>query len=165
MPDVGSTPMPDPLAYFLTWTTYGTWLPGDERGWVKEGEGFQVPDRRIEHEARRKLVEEPFYLDEVQREVIEATIVKHCEIRGWQLFATACRTAHAHVVVHAPVEPDIVMDQFKAWCTRKLREQAEAAGDGRFLERQRVWTEDGSKRRLYDTDSLEAAIIYVRDCQ
>jgi hypothetical protein len=22
----------EPLAYFLTWTTYGTWLPGDERG-------------------------------------------------------------------------------------------------------------------------------------
>ncbi len=25
-------PMPEPLAYFLTWPTYGTWLPGDERG-------------------------------------------------------------------------------------------------------------------------------------
>jgi len=24
--------MPDPLAFFLTWTTYGTWLPGDPRG-------------------------------------------------------------------------------------------------------------------------------------
>src|SRR5262249_3307643 len=23
------------LAYFLTWTTYGTWLPGDARGWVQ----------------------------------------------------------------------------------------------------------------------------------
>ena len=24
-------PLPEPLAYFLTWPTYGTWLPGDER--------------------------------------------------------------------------------------------------------------------------------------
>ena len=23
-------PLPEPLAYFLTWPTYGTWLPGDE---------------------------------------------------------------------------------------------------------------------------------------
>ena len=22
----------EPIAYFITWTTYGTWLPGDERG-------------------------------------------------------------------------------------------------------------------------------------
>lgn len=29
--------MSEPLAYFITWTTYGTWLPGDPRGWVKEG--------------------------------------------------------------------------------------------------------------------------------
>ena len=28
-------PLPDPLAYFLTWSTYGTWLPGDERGWIE----------------------------------------------------------------------------------------------------------------------------------
>jgi hypothetical protein len=30
----GQVPMDEPLAYFLTWTTYGSWLPGDERGWV-----------------------------------------------------------------------------------------------------------------------------------
>ena len=29
--------MQPPLAYFLTWTTYGTWLPGDERGWIEAG--------------------------------------------------------------------------------------------------------------------------------
>src|SRR5438309_2044603 len=24
-----------PLAYHLIWTTYGTWLPGDARGWIQ----------------------------------------------------------------------------------------------------------------------------------
>jgi hypothetical protein len=27
--------MDDPIGYFLTWVTYGTWLPGDARGWVE----------------------------------------------------------------------------------------------------------------------------------
>ena len=36
--------MPEPLAFFLTWPTYGTWLPGDERGWVKYGQGWPLPD-------------------------------------------------------------------------------------------------------------------------
>ena len=25
------------LGYMVTWTTYGTWLQGDERGYVKNG--------------------------------------------------------------------------------------------------------------------------------
>ncbi|MDA1049536.1 MAG: hypothetical protein O3C40_03530 [Planctomycetota bacterium] len=34
--DPGSIPLDDSLALFLTWTTYGSWLPGDERGWVEK---------------------------------------------------------------------------------------------------------------------------------
>jgi hypothetical protein len=34
--EAGQIPMDEPLAYFLTWTTYGSWLPGDERGWVEK---------------------------------------------------------------------------------------------------------------------------------
>jgi hypothetical protein len=47
-------PMPEPLAYFFTWSTYGTWLPGDERGWVEYRHGWQLPDvvRKLEAEAR-----------------------------------------------------------------------------------------------------------------
>ena len=33
-----------PLAWFITWTTYGTWLPGDDRGWTERGKGSQLPD-------------------------------------------------------------------------------------------------------------------------
>ncbi len=36
--------MENPLAYFLTWTTHGSWLIGDNRNWVdKQGE-FRRPD-------------------------------------------------------------------------------------------------------------------------
>jgi hypothetical protein len=30
--------MPKIAAYMVTWTTYGSWLPGDERGYVKDGQ-------------------------------------------------------------------------------------------------------------------------------
>ena len=50
-------PLPEPLAYFLTWPTYGTWLPGDERGWVEYRKGWQLPDpiRKRQAEARMTL--------------------------------------------------------------------------------------------------------------
>jgi hypothetical protein len=49
--DPGSIPMDDPLALFLTWTTYGQWLPGDERGWVEKPGRCRQPDAQREQVA------------------------------------------------------------------------------------------------------------------
>src|SRR5688500_9804813 len=108
-------PLPDPVAYFLTWPTYGTWLPGDERGWIKYHQGFQRPDPILETEAKARMTEDACRLDEEQRELVEATIAKHCDIRGWTLHAVNCRSNHLHVVVTADRHPDEVREQFKAW--------------------------------------------------
>ena len=51
-------PLPEPLAYFLTWPTYGTWLPGDERGWVEYRHGWQLPDPARKREAQARLTED-----------------------------------------------------------------------------------------------------------
>jgi REP element-mobilizing transposase RayT len=166
MNDIGVHPHDDPLGYLLTWTTYGTWLPGDERWWVKESEGFQKPDFRISHEARRKLKEEPCLLMVEERSLVEATITRHCEIRGWHLHAVNCRTNHVHVVVTAPKAPSTVMEQFKAWATRKLKERQRLVlklPEGNI--RLNWWTEDGSKRYLNGQVRLDNAILYVRDGQ
>lgn len=48
----------DPLAYFITWTTYGTWLPGDPRGWVEYHHGHQLPDPILELESRMLMTED-----------------------------------------------------------------------------------------------------------
>ena len=121
--DVGSIPMDDPLAFYLTWTAYGTWLPGDERGWVAKPGHFEPPDPERKAAAERLMTEPALTLDEEQRAVVEKTIADHCTIRRWHLHAVNCRTRHVHVVVTAPKrDPEEVMDQFKAWCTRRLKE-------------------------------------------
>lgn len=166
MNDIGVHPYDDPLGYLLTWTTYGTWLPGEERWWVKEHKGLQEPDFRKAHEARRKLKEEPCLLTDEERSLVEATITRHCEIRGWHLHAVNCRTNHVHVVVTAPVSPATVMEQFKAWATRKLKErQRLVLGLPDNSVRLNWWTEDGSKRYLNNQVSLDGAVLYVRDGQ
>src|SRR3954471_22449342 len=125
-----------PLAYHITWTTYGTWLPGDLRGWVKEGEpGIQVPNPEREEMARRRMVADAVTLDEQQRKLVEDTVRKHCRIRGWLLHVVGALTNHVHVVVAADLDPEKVRDQFKAWCTRRLSEQA--------AHRRTWWTEKG----------------------
>jgi hypothetical protein len=155
-------PMSDPLAYFLTWTTYGTWLLGDERGWVERGHGEQLPDPARKEFAESLMGETPCHLDSEQRELVERTIADHCQMRGWNLFIVNCRTKHVHVVVSANSHPESVRDQFKAWCTRKLNELQSAR---RHEARKNWWTERGSERYIGDVDNLEAAVLYVRDGQ
>jgi REP element-mobilizing transposase RayT len=163
--------MPEPLAYFLTWSTYGTWLPGDERGWIEYQQGWQLPDpvRKLEAEAR--MTEDTCRLDREQRAVVERQIAETCHVRGWELHAVNCRSNHTHVVVTADQAPKLVRNQLKAWCTRRLKElevvHQQALGRERDAAalRENWWAERGSQRFINDPESLEAAIRYVHDGQ
>ena len=161
-------PLPEVLAYFLTWPTYGTWLPGDERGWVEYRHGWQLPDPVRKLEAQARMTEQACLLDAEQRRLVEQTITDHCRIRGWTLHAVNCRTNHLHVVVSAAVPPQQVQVQFKAWCTRRLKElqrkRQQAPNDDSPV-REQWWAERGSRRFVNDEESLTAVILYVRDYQ
>jgi len=157
-------PLPDPIAYFITWSTYGTWLPGDQRGWVEYRRGWQLPDPIRELEAAAKMTEDACRLDPEQRKAVEEQIAETCRIRRWTLHAVNCRTNHLHVVVTAPLPPKLVRSQLKAWCTRKLKQLA-ASKVPRGVLRDNWWAERGSQRYIPDEASLEAAILYVRDYQ
>ena len=169
MADRGAIPLAEPLAYFLTWPTYGTWLPGDERGWVQYRRGWQLPDPVKKLEVTARMANDACRLSDQERRVVEATIASHCRIRNWTLHAVNCRSNHLHIVVTASEHPDEVRDQFKAWCTRRLKELQQRRIPSKLRQsvpvRKRWWAERGSRRYLNDTDSLEAAILYVRDAQ
>ncbi len=153
-----------PLAYLLTWTTYGTWLHGDDRGSVdREHNTFDTPfvpaspGRRV---ARvDQLAAQVVTLTADQRRVVHETIDAHCAHRGWRLIEANVRTNHVHAVIAAPVEPEVIVNQCKGWCTRRLREAGLVGAD------QPVWTEGGSKRYLWDDESLARARHYVRNEQ
>src|SRR5689334_24966758 len=102
MKEPGQVPGQEPLAYYLTWTTYGTWLPGDERGWVAKPGQFRAPDTKRKADAQRLMTEPALTLNPEQRRTVEKTIADHCRIRGWHLHAVNARTRHVHVVVTAP---------------------------------------------------------------
>ncbi|HEY1786180.1 MAG TPA: hypothetical protein VGG30_11545, partial [Pirellulales bacterium] len=105
MNDRDGITMPEPLGYLLTWSTYGTWLPGDERGWVKRGEGVQLPDQPLELGSKARMTEGDYQLDQAGRQVVEQTIAAHCRVRCWILHAINCRSNHIHVVVTASQHP------------------------------------------------------------
>ncbi len=151
-------PLPKPLAYFFTWHTYGTWLPGDERGWVKYRRGHQPPAELKKLDAIARMREDAFLLDLEQRHLVEATIADHCRLRGLTLHAVNCRSNHVHVVLSGDDPPDVVRSQLKAWCTRKLKDlessRATTNADGtRITGRKSWWGERGSRRYINDEDA------------
>ena len=85
-----------PLAYFITFTAYGTWLPGDERGLVDYKTAapdapIQPPDAERYQQARNQLKHPVVKLSEELRQVVMQTVKEVCEYRGWALLAVNCR--------------------------------------------------------------------------
>jgi REP element-mobilizing transposase RayT len=153
-----------PLAYFITWTCYGTWLHGRGPGSVdgehnRFGDPVLPPDPEREAEMRRQLVEPRYSLDRPQRQVVLRTIQEVSNHRRWCLLAAHVRSNHLHVITHAECGPDKVMEDYKAYSTRRLREA------GFEPARRHRWTEGGSKRYLWKPEQLEAPIRYVVDEQ
>ncbi len=157
--------MSDPIAYFLTWTCYGAWLHGDDRGSI-DCENNTYDDPYLKRNDRRRhwettlLANPPVVLDATQRRLVHETIAAHCDIRGWELHAHNVRTNHVHAVVSCgEIPPEKVMGEFKSWCTRRLRES------GLVSPQQRTWTQHGSTKYLWKESQLQAAIGYVTECQ
>lgn len=154
-------PTSDPLAYFITFTTYGTWLHGRDAGSVDcahntPGTPFLPGNPNREAARRGAMRQAPYELDESRRTVVLRTIQEVASYRRWKLWAVHVRSNHVHVVVTAPAaNPEKVMSDFKAWASRRLREAlAEPADRNR-------WTEHGSTRWVNTEETLEAAIKYV----
>ena len=159
-------------AYFPTWPTYGTWLPGDERGWVEYRHGWQLPDPARKREAQARLTDDACLLDQDQRRLVELTIADHCRVRGWTLYTVNCRSNHVHVIVAGDREPKEIREQFKAWCTRRLKvlqqerlRPLSAHDSSAAAIRQKWWAERGSALSVNDEEGLEAVIHYVREAQ
>ena len=150
-----------PLAYFISFRSYGTWLHGDKRGSIDRFHNrYRSPylprNDSWRNYNRNQLKTKPLVLTSRHRQVIDEAIRETCRIRKWSLYALNVRSNHIHVVVAANnKEPELVLGAFKANATRQLRE------NGLWTHRFSPWTDGGSKRRLWNEQSIAEAIDYV----
>ena len=150
----------DPLAYFITWTVYGSHLQGDAQGWPRRGKGHQLPQSLLADWHRMRLKHDLMLLSSEQRKVIELECERHCCHRGWHLWDVNARSTHVHVVVTSDgFSGKLVREQLKANCTRALRSRWKEYGD------RPVWTSGGDWQCVNDEDSLDAVRLYVREAQ
>ena len=157
--------------WLLTTTTYGTWLPGDARGFVgriKDGPGprFErdMPGMPYEADLRglwlasRQLMKGPaIWLKLSQAQALLAQFQETATHRGWLLLAVAVMVNHAHIVVGVPGDPDPedILRDFKSYGSRALNRRWSKPINGTW------WTESGSKRKLPNGEAVCDAIDYV----
>jgi REP element-mobilizing transposase RayT len=154
------------LAYFITFTTYGTWLHGSSRGkgsvdseHNEFGAPFIEPDAEREQAAREAMVQPPYVMGPAEREIVCKAIVELARERSWLLHAVHVRSNHVHVVISADRDPGRLMSDLKG---RASRELTRAAFD--TAERRR-WTRHGSTLHLFRKEDVEARIRYTLDKQ
>jgi REP element-mobilizing transposase RayT len=154
----------DPLAYFLSFRTYGTWLHGDERGSVDRthnefGSPLLPTSEARERFERSKLKQTAVELGTDMRACVDRTLREVCEHKRWKLLALNVRSNHVHVVVAAAEPPESVMNAFKAWATRRLAEA------GSIERGSRVWSRHGSTIYQFKPGKVDEKCAYVQNCQ
>jgi hypothetical protein len=159
--------------WLLTWTTYGTWLPGDERGFVSEvndGQGGRVIHNiprtpydagwdRLEYDSRSRLTGQPIRLTKEQADIVFAQFDETADHRGWVLIAVGVMATHVHleVGVLGDPNPEHILRDFKSYASRSLNREFGRPASGTW------WTESGSKRKLKDEAAILGAAAYIRD--
>lgn len=105
-----------PLAYLLTFRTFGTWLHGDERtsvkrdGWNRYGHPRYKANETLEGWMRNEMSHDAIILNDSMRQVVDKAIRELCEQRGYGMRALTVRTNHAHAVVSAAAKPERIAD-------------------------------------------------------
>lgn len=151
-------------SYLITFTTYGTWLHGDDRGSVDPAHNLPgtpcLPtDQPLEELKESRLKHDPFQMNDAHRKSVRDAILEVADHRQWMLHACNVRTNHVHAVVSANDTPERVMNDFKAYATRRMREASLIEEDTH------VWTRHGSTRYLNTDESFNRGCQYVLEEQ
>src|SRR5215211_7584588 len=108
-----------PLAYFISFRSYGTWLHGDDRGSIDRfnndyGAPYLPQSDAWERHNRKQRKGDPFILGARERQAVQKAIRETCSIRKWHLQALNVRTNHVLTVVTANRTAGSVLNAFKA---------------------------------------------------
>jgi REP element-mobilizing transposase RayT len=157
------------FALLITWTCYGTWLPGDRRGSVSNSLLPEGGYRRKENTPGTPVMPEDVYTQQRARALQKGettwlspstaastvqALVNAASRRQWRILHAAVMANHVHVVItDCPDDGPGVR--------RILKGNTQAALNDAMGNNRRWWTAGGSDRYLHGDGAIEAAVRYV----
>jgi len=170
-----------PLAYHITFGTYGTRLHGDPRGTVdrkanKPGDPIIGAEPDWERMERSTLRFPSVLLDAGSRSFIDSVVPSLCDRGGWELHVCAAKPDHVHVLLTTSREAKPVRRWLKTWLSQALNERlnseppAEGAdrdhrsrlGNEGGEDRNRPWwSKGGSIKWVWDENYFDNVYSYI----
>ena len=145
--------MPETLGYMITWTTYGTWLQGDKRGFVKKGVIYPA-NKSLADSNRQRLAKTPIKLSKNHRQKVANAIFEKAKQLNQKIYALSVFSNHIHLVAEYTTTPvGRVVTHYKNAAQVALRNQGLSG---------RIWTKGFDKRYCFDQESLQNRIRYVK---
>ena len=140
----------------ITWTTYGTWLQGDEKGYVKNGK--KLPSNpSLEKANIKSMIKNNVRLTKKQREIVRAAIMNDSKKNKEKILALAVFSNHVHIVLgYTGTAVEKSVGRFKNAARVALQKEGFVG---------RVWTRGFDKRYCFDNKSLTNRIDYVQKHQ
>jgi len=138
----------------ITWTTYGTWLQGDKRGYVKDGKILRGNDALLKSNLKRLKNPATRFGTEHCAIVRHAILKKAQEIRQ-QIYAIVVCSSHVHIVAERTNEFIEKVVSFYKNAARLVLRSNDFIG--------RIWTKGFDKRFCFNREELEKKIKYVKD--
>ena len=137
----------------VTWTTYGSWLQGDKRGYVKNGkiltqnDGLTLANQRQQKYPTVKLNSE-------QKQIVSKAITEEARRINHKIFAIAVCSNHLHMVASVSEESiEQAVHRYKYSATLALR---------KFGNQGKIWSKGFDKRFCFTDMELENKVRYVR---
>lgn len=144
--------MPKLIGYMITWTTYGTWLQGEKKGYVKNGEIMPGNDKlKSANQNQQKF--QTFKLNPSQKQIVQNAILQEAQKIKQKIFAIAVCSNHIHIVAEVSSESiEQIVHRYKRLSTFVLHK---AGLNGK------IWSTGFDKRFCYTNGDIEQKVQYV----
>jgi REP element-mobilizing transposase RayT len=140
------------VGYMITWTTYGTWLQGERKGFVKDGE-VRGENVAIKKDCEKKLEHEPLRLGRREKEIVRNAIIGAAKRFEQKILAIAVYSNHVHIVCeYVDVPINVIVGYYKNAGRVALKE---CGFEGR------VWTRGYDERFCFSGKDLRTKVDYV----
>jgi REP element-mobilizing transposase RayT len=136
----------------ITWTTYGSWLQGDKRGYVKNGKILRKDDSLLQSNLKR-LKNSPARLSTEHCKIVRHAIINKAKEINSKTHAIAVCSNYVHVVTERTNQSiEKVVSCYKNAARLALRSNGFNG---------RIWTRGFDKRFCFTQKELESRIQYV----
>ena len=136
----------------VTWTTYGTWLQGNAKGFVTNGE-VRGENIALKKSNVKNLTRAAVRLGRREKEIVRNSIIEAAKRFNQKILAVAVYSNHVHIVCeYVDVPINVIVSYYKNAGRVALKE---CGFEGR------VWTKGYDKRFCFSEKDLRTKVDYV----